>query len=244
VKAGAVAWHDLECSSYAADLPLWRELADDGGGPVLDLGAGTGRVALDLASHDHRVTALDSDAELVHELARRAHWHGLRVDAVTADARSFDLGGARFSLAIAPMQVFQLLGGAEARTAALTRVRDHLEPGGLVAVALADPFEALSPDDLLPPLPDVHEQDGWVLSSQPLAVRPGDGRVTVERLRQLVSPEGELSEELNTVELDLVTPDELDDEARAAGLEPAGRRHVPPTTDYIGATVVLAEAPR
>ena len=37
-----VVWHDLECGGYDADLPLWRELAADADGPVLDLGAGTG----------------------------------------------------------------------------------------------------------------------------------------------------------------------------------------------------------
>ena len=52
-----VAWHDTECGSYDADLPLWRELA--GAGPVLDVGAGTGRVALDLAARGASVTALD-----------------------------------------------------------------------------------------------------------------------------------------------------------------------------------------
>ena len=46
----AIAWHDAECGSYRADLPLWRELADEAGGPVLDLGCGSGRVALDLAA--------------------------------------------------------------------------------------------------------------------------------------------------------------------------------------------------
>ena len=39
-----VLWHDLECGRYAQDLPLWRELASEARGPVLDLGAGSGRV--------------------------------------------------------------------------------------------------------------------------------------------------------------------------------------------------------
>src|SRR5208283_2096223 len=46
----AVVWHDLECGTYRADLPLWRELARDAGvGPILEIGAGSGRVSLDLA---------------------------------------------------------------------------------------------------------------------------------------------------------------------------------------------------
>jgi SAM-dependent methyltransferase len=54
-----VIWHDVECGAYAEDLFLWRSLAAEHGDPVLDVGAGTGRVALDLARHGHRVTALD-----------------------------------------------------------------------------------------------------------------------------------------------------------------------------------------
>jgi SAM-dependent methyltransferase len=243
VRAGAVAWHDVECASYTADLELWRELAEAAGGPVLDVGCGTGRVALDLAARGHAVTGLDSDKELVDELAHRAREAGLRVDAVCADARSFSLPGS-FALAIAPMQVIQLMGGAEGRRALLTRVREHLEPGGRAAVALADPFEAVEPEESLPPLPDVREEDGWVLSSQPVAVRIRDGGVAVERLRQLVSPGGELSEELYSVHLDALSAGELEAEAGMAGLKSAGRLEVGPTDDHVGSTVVVLEAPR
>jgi SAM-dependent methyltransferase len=243
MRAGAVAWHDVECASYEADLPLWRQLAEEAHGPLLDVGCGTGRVALDLSGHGQAVTGLDSDAELVAELSRRAREAGLRVDAVCADARSFSLP-KRFALAIAPMQVIQLMGGPDGRRGALGRMREHLEPGGRAAIALADPFEAVAPEDSLPPLPDVREEGGWVLSSQPTAVWPDDGGVSVERLRQLVSPGGELSEELYSVHLDGVSPAELEDEARSAGLKPAGQLEVAPTPDHVGSTVVLLEAPR
>ena len=68
----SVIWHDLECGAYAEDLPLWRALAAEHGDPVLDVGAGTGRVTLDLARAGHRVTALDRDPELLDALAQRA----------------------------------------------------------------------------------------------------------------------------------------------------------------------------
>ena len=73
-----VAWHDVECGGYRADLPLWRELARAEAGPVLDVGAGTGRVALDLARAGHSVTALDREPELLDALVAARCRHGRR----------------------------------------------------------------------------------------------------------------------------------------------------------------------
>src|SRR5262249_37949539 len=77
VSVTEVIWHDLECGPYTADLALWRTLADDAQGPILDVGAGSGRVTLDLARHGHTVTALDVDPDLIAALADRAAAAGL-----------------------------------------------------------------------------------------------------------------------------------------------------------------------
>ena len=135
-----VIWHDLECGAYAEDLPLWRALAATHGDPVLEVGAGTGRVALDLARQGHRVTALDSDPALLAELVRRADERGLELETVLADAREFELG-ARFALCVVPMQTIQLLGGSEGRSAFLRCARRHLRDGAVLAVAIAEMLE-------------------------------------------------------------------------------------------------------
>jgi SAM-dependent methyltransferase len=238
----AVIWHDVECASYAADLALWEELASAaGGGPILDVGCGTGRVALHLAALGHEVVGIDADPDLIATLASRSRDAGLPVEAVVADARSFDLGRT-FPLAIAPMQVAQLLGGAEGRTSMIRCLGRHLDAGAVCAIALADPFEGEPAEAIGPPMPDVHEEEGWVFSSLPIAVRTLEGATAIDRVRQAVSPEGALTESLTTVELDSVTPDELEEEAREVGFEPLPRREVPPTADYVGSAVVILRA--
>jgi SAM-dependent methyltransferase len=244
LTAGAAIWHDVECASYEADLPLWRELASETGGPVLDIGCGTGRVALDLAACGHDVTGLDCEPSFTDALAARARRRDLRVRAVTADARSFTLAGQSFALAIAPMQVAQLLGGPEGRAGMLASARRHLRPAGLLAIALADPFEGIpDEDDQLPPLPDVREEDGWVYSSTPVKVRSEPGATAIDRLRQAVSPSGELDESMATIRLDSVAPEKLEAEAEAGhAFVVRERKRVPETSDYVGSAVVMLEA--
>jgi SAM-dependent methyltransferase len=234
VTGTAAIWHDVEHGSYDADLPLWRELAAASGGPILDLGAGTGRVAVDLAAQGHQVVALDSDPGLLAKLAERS----ASVTTVHADARSFALG-VDFPLILAPMQLPQILGGRDGRFAMLERVHAHLPEGGLFAAALSDPNDAVPEELVAPPLPDIIERNGWVFSSQPLSMYEQGGCVVIERRRQAVSPSGEIQQEDARIELDVVSVDEFEAEALTAGLRPAARKTVPETRDHIGSTVVM-----
>jgi len=234
-------WHDVECAAYTADLGVWRELADQAGGPVLDVGCGTGRVALDLAARGFDVTGIDADPELVATLHARARERRLELEAAVADARSFDLGRT-FALVISPMQVVQLLGGPDGRVRMLAAVRAHLEPGGLFAAALANPFDDWSETESLPPLPDVREEDGWVYSSTPTAVRKTGKSYVIERSRQAVSPSGEMTQEESAIELDSLAPGALEAEAPGAGFKARLRRTVSETPEYVGSDVVVLEA--
>jgi SAM-dependent methyltransferase len=235
-----VIWHDLECGGYVEDLPLWRELAARQGDPILDVGAGTGRVTLDLARHGHEVTALDRDPVLLDELARRAA--GLPVTLVSADARDFTIA-TRFALCLVPMQTIQLLGGESERLRFLRRARAHLRANGVLAVAIAEAVEPYEiPEGALGPLPDVLERDGVVYFSQPTAVRVQPGGFDLERRRERVGPQGDRTVEEDTIRLDAVSASQLEFEVQAAGLQPLSVLEIPATDEHVGSTVVVAHA--
>ncbi len=244
-----VVWHDVECGSYVEDLPLWRSLAAEYGDPVLDVGAGTGRVSLDLARAGYRVTALDRDPELLAALTDRALGRNgellplsSQMTTVVADAREFDIG-EQFPLVIVPMQTIQLLGGLEERTSFLRCAHRHLVAGGALAVALSevlDLYEVV--DGMAMPMPDVREVDGIVYSSQPTAVRADRSGFVLERRRETVGLAGELSVEENVIRLDRLTVRGLEREGVAAGFTRGGRAHVASTEDYSGSEVVILRA--
>jgi SAM-dependent methyltransferase len=219
-----VIWHDVECGAYAADLPLWRELAAEAGGPVLDVGAGTGRVSVDLHRRGFDVHALDVDAELLAALTERAP----AIPVHCADARDFALD-TRFALILVPMQTLQLLAGPRDREAFLRCARRHLHRGGLVAVALANALEDFE-DGEVDVAPDMREQAGVVYASRPIAVRgDGDGFV-LERLRERVATDGEITVEHNRIRLTRVTADRLGAEAAAL---------IEATDDHVGSEVAM-----
>jgi len=229
-----VIWHDVECGRYDADLPLWRELAGNAAEGVLDVGAGTGRVALRLAEAGHAVTALDLDPALLETLRERATQAGVEVATITADAADFTVPRP-VGLVAVPMQTIQLLPERAGFFAAAKRA---VVPGGRVAVAIATDLEAY---DGAPPLPapDLGRLDGWTYISQPIAIRVNDDHVLIERIRQMVGPEGERETFDDVIRLQVVSPGELAEEAAEHGLEAEELRHIPETPEHVASQVVV-----
>ncbi len=232
----AAIWHDVECGSYGADLELWEELARAADGPVLELGCGTGRVVLHLARRGYEAVGLDHDPELLAALSSRGH--GLPVRTQLADAREFALD-QEVALVLAPTQMIQLLPDPAARVACLRRVNAALRPGGRFAAAILEAMP--EPDGAPPPLPDVREVDGWVYSSLAVEAAVGPGEIVVHRLRQTVSPDGELEEEPNQVRIVTFAAAQFEEEAATAGLRPLERREIAATDIHVGSLAVIFE---
>ena len=135
-----IAFHDLQQGGRTGDLPYYCELARTAD-TTLELGAGTGRIALELAGLTD-LWANDLDEQLIEELVRRAEARGLPVTPVPGDATKLDLG-RRFDLIIAPIGFAQIVGGRRRRRALLRVIARHLAVTGLAVVAIVDVDEVL-----------------------------------------------------------------------------------------------------
>ena len=111
-----------------------------GTGPALELGIGTGRIALPLARRGIAVQGIDASARMLEKL--RAKPGGDAIPVVLGDFSLFQMG-SRFSLIYVVFNTFLQLGSLEAQIECFETVARHLEPGGAFLV------EAMVPDETL-----------------------------------------------------------------------------------------------
>ena len=129
--------YDVSVSDWPGEIDFYRELAAQArskGGKVLELGCGTGRVAIRLAQDGVEVVGLDLSAAML-AVAREKSVGMSNLRWVEGDMRGFELGET-FDLAIVPGHGFQNLLTAADQRACLESVRRHLVPGGLLVVHL------------------------------------------------------------------------------------------------------------
>jgi SAM-dependent methyltransferase len=149
--------YDLEHRDFEDDIELYRNFAVRCGAirdgmPVLELGCGTGRVALALAQAGFDVVGVDtSSAALalarVHVQEASLAEAGLaqRVCLELTDVRALEWVD-RFALAIYPLNGFLHLTTVSDQLSALRRIRQALLPGGFMIVDLPNPHAVLAPD--------------------------------------------------------------------------------------------------
>jgi SAM-dependent methyltransferase len=218
--------YDLDLTDDPGDLDLYQAMADRSDGPVLELAAGTGRLAIPLAEAGHRVTAVDLDPAMLDRARQRAA--GMagedRLTFVEADLvglRLPDAGG--YGLAFIALNSLLVLGSRAAQRAALRTLADHLAPRGLAVV-----------DVWLPDADDLARFDGRVMLEWP-RLDPETGTI-VTKVASAIHDAAAATVTLTTIfeeggqgegirrwvrrdRLRLVSADELREFALDAGLE-------------------------
>jgi SAM-dependent methyltransferase len=138
-----------------ADIAFFLRLAMERGGPVLEIGCGTGRVAAALAGSGFEVVGVDrSPAMLRLAEERRAALPpdvAARLTLCEGDMTALDLD-RRFPLIVAPSRVFQFALTSDAQRAALAAFKSHLETDGQLVLDLFDPLlDLVVPGSTFPP---------------------------------------------------------------------------------------------
>jgi SAM-dependent methyltransferase len=170
-----------EWGTRLEDTAFYLEAAKTAGGPVLELGCGTGRLVLPLLETGLEIHGLDASAAMLEmarqkkaslptEAAQRLHLH-------LGDMSAFDLN-QRFALIMIAFRSFQILTTPEAQRQCLDCIRKHLAPGGRVIINLFDPrYDLILPgrqESVTPPRQWLH----------PVSGNP----VTVETLERINEP--------------------------------------------------------
>lgn len=119
------------------DAAFYESLAVETGGPVLELGCGTGRVLLPIAARGLECAGLDASAAMIAQC--RAKPGGAALTLKEGRMEDFDFGPRKFALIFAAFRVFQHLDTVEQQLACLARVRAHLAPGGFFAFDVFNP---------------------------------------------------------------------------------------------------------
>jgi SAM-dependent methyltransferase len=151
-------------SDKLEDIPFWSDLARNAGGPILELGCGTGRVIAHLAQLGQRIIGLDSDYGMLVFLKENLPSHLLgMVDIFQAGLENFQLE-RKFPLIILACNTLSTL-KKEKREMAFLRVGEHLSEGGLFAASVPNPM-------ILGRLPDYGEPEIEEVISHPISGHP------------------------------------------------------------------------
>ena len=140
------SWAGIYDSLYSyvrEDIPFYVEMAKEAGGPVLELGCGTGRVTLPIAEAGVEIVGLDSSEAMLEAASRKLERLSPRGTATLTRGDMTELPAeyeGRFSLVIVPFRGFLSLLTVPEQERTLEGVRRSLAPGGRLA------FNVFAPD--------------------------------------------------------------------------------------------------
>ncbi len=246
--------YDLDLQDDPGDLNLYLALADRADGPILELAAGTGRIAVPLAAAGHHVTAVDLDGAMLDRARARAVGAAIprdRLEFIQADLLDLRLPDAgRHAFAFIALNSIMLLATRDAQRAAFRTLAAHLAPSGLAAV-----------DVWLPDAEDLARFDGRVILEWPrtdpdsgaIVTKAGSaqhdaatGTITLTAIYEEGPQGGSARRWIRRDRLRLISADELAGFAEDAGLRVelvAGGYDLDPIGPGSERAVLVAERP-
>ncbi len=136
--------YDASAQGIPGDVEFFLGLArqaHEAGLPVLELAAGTGRIAIPIAQAGISVVGFDQEPSMLAHAAKKSGG-SKNVRWVEGDMRNFALE-ERFGLVFIAFRSFQHLLTIDDQLACLRCVRDHLAPGGRLAINIFNPDIAI-----------------------------------------------------------------------------------------------------
>lgn len=147
--AAVARYYDAENTDKDDDIPFYLRLADMYGGPVMDIGCGTGRVMIPLALAGYDAHGIDSEfAMLEHAEAYKASNPRVR-DRLTfyhGDVRTYPLD-RKFKLMLVPYNGLMHFHDQETQLLVLRRLREWTADDGLLALDLPNAGEVFASQD-------------------------------------------------------------------------------------------------
>lgn len=140
--------YDLFYADFAEDIDMYAGFAERSGGPILEIGSGTGRVSIALAKAGHQVVGIELSEAMRAVAQRNADRVGVadRVQFVAGDMRHFKLD-QHFGLIAVPLNTFLHNLTLDDQLATLRCLKQHLRPGGLLVLDCFNPDPGYASDD-------------------------------------------------------------------------------------------------
>jgi SAM-dependent methyltransferase len=136
----AARFFDADYADFTEDLQIAEAYAQRTGGPLVDVGCGTGRLLIPLATAGYDVTGIDLSPEMLRIAGAKAQAAGVadRVTLVQGDYADVSLPGT-YRLALVMMNTFLHLTSQADQLRALRHWRKHLSQGGLLLIDVFNP---------------------------------------------------------------------------------------------------------
>ena len=133
--------YDFSYEDFTEDIGFYENLARSVDGPLLELGVGSGRVAVPLAEAGYEVVGIDTSASMLEQAYHRLKSAGKlkgSIELLPGDMTSFDLG-RKFAMVFVAANTFQHLLTTEEQLACLRCARKHLQPDGIFSLGVRSP---------------------------------------------------------------------------------------------------------